>query len=248
MALTPNFPTPPQRSGGGGMTFPEDLISSAGDRKYYTSITFVDYLAAFNGFGMTFGGGIKLPMPRKLNDNEVLLWEEWSGTQQAANIAGAAAQYVPVVGNILSRAAASAVGGIEMLGTFRGQTVNPFMFMMFKRPAFKEHTLQWTLAPRSQKESDTLKDIVKMCKRSALPTKSGLMMDYPKIAMVQLFAGKGDDQYLYKFKPCAIISVQVDYSGVGLPAFFESGAPVAVNLTINLKEIELWDQNDPELQ
>lgn len=264
MALTPNFPTPPQRSGGGSMTFPEDLISSAGDRKYYTSISFVEYdMSILGGFNMSFGGGLKLPMPRKLNDNEILLWEEWNGGAKAL----AAAE--GVVGGALGAGAGKVLGGrigmgLGMLGSpaiagalsagidlaqiSTGKTINPFMFMMFKRPSFKEHTLQWTLAPRSQKESDTLKDIIKECKRSALPPKpSGLLMDYPKIAMVQLFAGKGKDQYLYKFKPCAVISVQVDYSATGLPAFFESGAPVAVNLTLNLKEIELWFQDDPDL-
>jgi len=250
MALTPNFPTPPQRSGGGGMTFPEDLISSAGDRKYYTSISFMNYegYSLAGGFGLTFGSGVKLPMPRKLNDREVLYWEEWNGGQKLESGAERLLQGMMGGGMMSSMFADAITAGTQYAQVAYGKTVNPFMFMMFKRPAFKEHTLQWTLAPRSRKESDTLKDIIKMCKKSALPPKpSGLLMDYPKIAMVQLFAGEGDDQYLYKFKPCAIVSVEVDYSGTGLPAFFESGAPVAVNLTLNLKEIELWFQDDPGL-
>ena len=131
--------------------------------------------------------------------------------------------------------------GLQMYGTFSGQTVNPFQFMMFKRPAFKEHSLTWTLAPNSQEESNALRDIIKECKRAALPpSMSGVMIQYPKLAMVS-FKPSG---YLFKLKPCAIIGVQVDYNGAGQPSFFKSGAPTIVNLTLQLKEYQLQSAQD----
>jgi hypothetical protein len=131
-----------------------------------------------------------------------------------------------------------------MAGTFTGNAVNPFQFMMFKRPGFKEHTLQWSLAPNTQQESDTLKKIINRCKKAALPSPSGGfapgLVKYPEIAMVSF----KPDKYLYKLKPCAIISVQVDYTGAGMPSFFKSGAPTIVNLTLQLKELQLWSQDN----
>lgn len=114
--------------------------------------------------------------------------------------------------------------------------------MMFKRPNFKEHTLQWTLAPNTQEESETLKRIINQCKRAALPSggRTDLMMQYPDMCTVSFTP----DNYLYKIKPCAIISVQVDYTGAGGPSFFKSGAPTVVNLTLQLKEIELWSKDN----
>lgn len=237
----PNFPQPPQR-GFSNDSFPGDLIS--GDRKFYTSISFAKFTgySLTGGISLNFGGNIKLPIPRKLNDNEVMIWEEWSGAQTAGSAVGTLAQYLGF--NNIATAASNLTAGLDKVGSFTGTTVNPFMFMMFKRPAFKEFTLQWSLAPNSQRESDSLDQIIKKCKRAALPTTSGAFMEYPEIANIKLYAGQANDKYLFKFKPCAIISVQVDYTGTGMPSFFKSGAPTVVNLTMQLKEIELWSKND----
>jgi len=244
----PNFPQPPQR-GFSNDSFPGDLVS--GDRKFYTSISFAKYTgySLSNGFSnLSFGGNIKLPIPRKLNDNEVMIWEEFSGVNAIVSGAQGIANYLPGVAGNIARVAggvgAAAVSGFQTSSVFTGQTINPYMFMMFKRPAFKEFTLQWSLAPFSQRESDSLDKIIKKCKRAALPDIGTYTMEYPEIANIKLYAGQANDKYLFKFKPCAIVSVQVDYTGTGMPAFFKSGAPTIVNLTLQLKEIELWSKND----
>jgi hypothetical protein len=109
--------------------------------------------------------------------------------------------------------------------------------MMFKRPNFKEYTFSWILAPNTREDSDNLKDIINKCKKSALPSTGSLgggLMKYPDIAMVRF----RPDDYLFKLKPCAILGVQVDYTGAG-PSFFKSGAPTIVTLTMQLKELQL---------
>lgn len=231
----PNFPTKPQR-GFDITSFPNDLVS--GQRQFYTSIMIMDYKFDFFSFtaGAVGGGGqIKLPMPRRLNDAENIIWEELQGTATAFS----AAQYIPKI----SAAVAAAQQLTEIQSVFSGTAVNPFMFMMFKRPSFKEHILQWTLTPNSQQESDTLIKIINKFKKAALPTTNYALMDYPKIAQVTLKAA-GTDKYLFKFKPCAIVSVQVEHTAAGMPSFFKSGAPTTVNLTLQLKEIQLWKSQD----
>jgi len=235
----PNFPQPPQR-GFSNDSFPGDLVPGNGqqDRKFYTSISFSQYGQLGS---VSFGGNIKLPIPRKLNDNEVMIWEEWSLTNDIRSGA------VNVAQNLFGSMAGSITSALsnisEKQGSFTGRTVNPYMFMMFKRPSFKEFTLQWSLAPTSQRESDSLDKIIKRCKRAALPDTGTVFMDYPELANIKLYAGQANDKYLFKFKPCAIISVQVDYTGAGMPSFFKSGAPTIVNLTLQLKETELWSKN-----
>lgn len=239
----PNFPTKPQR-GFDSTSFPNDLIS--GQRQFYTSVMLMDYKFDFYSLmSSAIGGGgqIKLPMPRRLNDAENIIWEEWSGTNTLAGGITAVSQFAGQYGSLIGAAAT----GLQQLGdiqsTFTGTAINPFMFMMFKRPAFKEHILQWTLTPNSQQESDTLIKIINKFKKAALPTTNGPLMDYPKIAQVSLKAA-GTDRYLYQFKPCAIISVQVEHTAAGMPSFFKSGAPTTVNLTLQLKEIQLWKSQD----
>jgi hypothetical protein len=194
-----------------------------------------------SGLGaISYGGGFKLPIPRRLNDNEVVLWEEWSATGAVAQATSQAA------GQFLGNFATSVVTGLQLgakgAEIASGNVINPFMFMMYKRPGFKEFTLSWTLAPNTESESETLLSIIKECKAAALPSTTGIwgLQKYPKIALVSF----KPEKYLFKLKPCAIISVQVDYNGSGTPSFFRSGAPTVINLTLQLKEIQLWTSEE----
>jgi hypothetical protein len=237
----PNFPTKPGfGSSGGSMTFPKDLNN--GSRQFYTQISFVQYNSPLNtvqnGEGSIMGSTVTLPIPRRLNDNEVIIWEEFSGKDDVMSAARAGA-------SMIGGKTSAVVAGLESLGPYlsmlTGTQINPFQFMMFKRPMFKEHTFTWTLAPNSQEESDSLNDIIKECKRAALPPSiSGFVIDYPKLAMVS-FKPSG---YLYRLKPCVIVAVQVDYTAAGQPSFFKSGAPTIVNLTLQLKEYQLQSAQD----
>ena len=93
-----------------------------------------------------------------------------------------------------------------------------------------------------EETSNTLLDIIKECKKAALPSIGSAwgLQKYPKIALVSL----KPEKYLFKLKPCAIISVQVDYNGSGTPSFFKNGAPTIINLTMQLKEIQLWTSEE----
>lgn len=244
-----NFPTPPGRTNKSATAFPNDLVQ--GTREFYTRISFADYeygLATGGSGSLTMGESVILPIPRKLNDVEVILWEEFSGTNAALGVAGNVAQSTGMLsGGWTSAAVAGIQAAAQGASIQQGATVNPFQFMMFRRPNFKEHTLQWQLAPNTKDESETLKKIINTMKKAALPSAYGGMFGnylqkYPKIAMVQF----RPNNYLYVIKPCAIISVQVDYTGSGGPSFFKSGAPTIVNLTLQLKEMQLWSQDNYE--
>lgn len=209
MATLPNFPTQPRKSGITSEGFPSDLFSD-----FCTTIR-------FTGKNGAVGQIVKLPLPKRLNDQQNIIWEELNLTSMALGMMSGL-QTAYDVGSVATNVA-----------------LNPFAFMQFKRPQFKEHVLQWTLAPNSQQESDKLKNIIKTLKRASLPTESatggGFLVEYPALAEVELNPG----DWLYKFKPCAIQTVQVDYTGAGL-SFFNSKAPTVVNLTVQLKETKLW--------
>ena len=70
----------------------------------------------------------------------------------------------------------------------------------------------------------------------------GALMGYPSIANIQLFPS---DEYLYKFKPAVIESMQVNFAPGNTPGFFKnSQAPTEVLLTIQVKEIVYWLAED----
>ena len=251
-----NIPTKP-KARFQSFSFPDDLTSSESGRNYYTQINFVQYSPALQ-LGLNLikpSGGCNLPLPRKINEIQTLSWESESATSTGAQIGQSLIQagisslqntgktsLASKIGTGLAVAGALASGVSLAAGVGLGVQINPALFMKFKTAGFKEHTLSWTFTPNNEKESQTLSDIINYFKYNSLPSTFGPMMFYPSIAMVKLYP---NDAFTFKFKPCAVTGVQVDYSGGGGPSFFrKNGAPTVVNLTVGLKEIDLWTKNN----
>jgi hypothetical protein len=127
-----------------------------------------------------------------------------------------------------------------------GVAANPFLTLLFKSPTFKTHTFSWKLAPNNIEESVQLQKIVNMFRKHMLPSLAnsggGTLLSYPDIVQVNLFP---NEEFLYKFKPCIVESMSVNFAPTSSPSFFKnSNAPTEVQLSINLKEIEYWLQDD----
>lgn len=276
MAAGFNFPSrlPRINSFQGSLAYPLNLTTSR--RNFYTSISFRRYeinfdespnealntlrtgvedaLSGFSDFTrdnlttyVSDDTNIFLPIPRKLNENQVLSWSELSFTDILSSLG--TSNYSNPATNVLRRTIGGVAGGLLSTGPtiarlsspFTGVTVNPFVFVYFDRPQFKRYSFTWTLAARNRDESEAIQKIVLKLKERSSPTIDGLLMGYPDIVDIN-FAP--DEVFgMLKMKPCVIEAVSVDYTPSG-PSFFESNAPTMVNLTINLKEIELWEQSD----
>lgn len=237
MALTPsipnypvpNFPKPlsADKAANKGLTFPSDLLSDT--RNFHTEIKFVEYKLAqqINSSGAYAipSGGIKLPLPMKINDALVL---HWSSVSLTDTIMGALPSGVGM---------AAGLGGAAVNG---GLALNPLMFMLFQRPEYREFSLNWTLTPKNEKESQDIKDIITKCKQAALPDRSfyNMLMTYPLVALIKMYP---DDIFGHMvFKPCIIKSVIVNNTAAPVPAFYKNGAPAAVTLTLNVQEMQFW--------
>lgn len=247
-------PRPPSVSSISGKQFPEDL----GNLGYYMTFVFSEYRRSspFSPAQLMPGSTpIALPMPDTINDNPSVVWEPISATKEvlggAEKIAGDLSRMMPVspLTNTLVDAG-SIAGGLALkgYGATMGKTINPFLIMLFKQPDYKRFKFSWTLTPRTQKESDTLNDIVKAFRKNMMPDVQGggiqsAIMDFPLIVKPSFHP----DDYMFKFKPCAIRAINIDYTGAGMPAFFTTDAPVAVRLDIDLMEIDLWMRSDMEL-
>jgi hypothetical protein len=251
-----NFPTRPARITDTN-SFPEDLFSDG--KNLGMRIQFVNYknvglasLLSTIGIGANFAiprGGISLPIPKKINDNQIITWKEESGTDYLKGMAssvlgGLMARSSPAVGGVISQAIA---GSVAAGSAAFGISVNPFLFMVFQQPNFKEFSFSWTFAPKNERESEILRNIINEFKDRSLPGfapfTGGLVLDYPDVVLMKFLPN--DIFGNLKFKPCAITSVMVDYTGAG-PSFFKdrsgasNGKPTIVNLTVNFKEIQIW--------
>jgi hypothetical protein len=251
----PNAPMPlsNQTVGSGTLVFPSDLLSytstpsdvtgsssavASGDNQYsnssggyYSQFQFVsadtilpaDRTSSMGMVGSTSfgnGGNIYLPLPQKIQDVQLNLWNDVAFIDYIPSLAGA------VVG---------------ALGQSLSVTANPFMWMLYKQPLFKEWVFQWVLAPNSPDESSALLQILYAFKTAQLPAYQANALLYPYLVYVRL----NPNQYMMDFKPCAIISVEIDFTGSGHgPAFFNTGAPTMVSFTVHLKEVQIQVRSD----
>jgi hypothetical protein len=223
---TINFPKPPQRPSYGGMTFPSDLIT--GDRNRYCSLDLVSYEIGlqFSSTALIRGGGaIRLPMPKTITESLSQQWQQES--------------LGPQFWDALSQSKAGGAAGITA-----GLALNPFLFFKYKNPDYKTYSLEWTLAAVNQKESDTIKSICDMLKRGSLPGVGGdgLLFSYPDVLLISFTP----DDYLFSFRPAVIHNVTVNYSAAGQQAFFKSGAPVIVELKLDISEISWWTKDNAD--
>ncbi len=193
-------------------------------------------LGALGGYAATTGGtvtnlaAIRLPIPNTINDVTVLNWNVRSATSDVGSLIGGA------VGANLSTAGSIAIGAV---GAATGKALNPLLYAAFNRAEFRQFTFDWILAPRTRKESETLKNIVRTFKAASLPSGSGLILDYPLLAIITMHPNNLDG--LATFWPMAITSVNINYtSNPGGPSFFEDkGAPTVATLRVNLMEIKM---------
>jgi len=250
----------------GDMMFPGDLLDN---RNAYISIKFKEYQrrSIFDQPFLPEVGGIRLPLPTQLSENQQVQWNP-QGTDAATGAAieaglkgkssggsigaiavDAAAGAAAGAANKALSATASSLGiDVAQALQLGGLAQNPFLTVLFQSPVFKKHSFSWKLAPNNAQESNTVRDIINSFKSNMLPAMSGnaggTLLTYPNMAIINLFP---DDSYLYKFKPCVIESMDVNYATGGQPSFFrDTNAPVEVQLSVNFLEIEYWLKEDIE--
>lgn len=179
---------------------------------------------------------IALPVPNNLVDDQQLDYN-------AQNLLNVAAQAMPPSLPIQT-------GNLDAINKFQsvytGQTVNPFLAMMFNGPRFKTHQFAWRFSPKTQQESETLVRIINTFKSKALPVQwfGGTLFAYPEVCMISLYPDKARNN-MYRFKPAVITQTSVHYAPSGTPSFFaNSQAPAEIEFKIQLSEISIWTHND----
>lgn len=134
-----------------------------------------------------------------------------------------------------------------------GTAVNPYSTIDFNGVRLKTHSFNWTFSPKSENESNKLRDIIKTIKRKSLPryesvagatdgTFSRALLTYPNLVNIS-FQGINQDYY-YKFKKCMIQNFNVSYNSGNQLQVFEGGKPVVVTASMQLIEAAIHTSND----
>jgi hypothetical protein len=160
-----------------------------------------------------------------------------------------AANFIPIFGDAvasLNTTGANAVTEIknnldDATEQSLGLAYNPNLTLILGGPRLRTHQFSWFLAAKNYEESKAIKEIINELRKAMLPSSvDGFIYKYPNYALIRIHP---ENDFLYKFKPCVISGLSVNYAGAGYPSFMpgkDAGnhPPTIIELTIAFQEVE----------
>jgi hypothetical protein len=170
-----------------------------------------------------------------------------SGTPIRSSIlnVGQAIAYQGAIAATSTAAAAVGLGGTAaaiQAGT--GLVFNPHTTAIFSSVNIRTMIYQWTLAPKTEKESRNIEEIVRTLRNAMLPYRgtNELFLRFPDQIEYKILGAEPD--YDMPTTPCVITGIDLNRSPQGPVFFAKTGAPVLYGLTINLSEIRALTRDD----
>ena len=141
-------------------------------------------------------------------------------------------------GEKLGGATGSAVAQIAS-----GTAPNPNLAVLFKNIGLRDHSFSYRFAPHSEQELKTLKEIIKQLKIRMLPgfvSAADALYTFPDMCDISFTPGAVES---FKIKRCVLTNLSVNYAPNG-PAFFKTGDPVVVEISMQFKEMSPVTRRD----
>ena len=219
-----------------------------------------------NGFGIPDGfnldSSVTLPYPTSLSDNQNHNWENTEGSiaQITNNILSPSGGSSGGNGgnggkggkqskgkSFISAFLKKVIGdGKKMYGAAlnefgaRKAIIDPGYFQNYNGSTPRSFTMAYTLVPQSQKEAQTIKDIILWFKQYSSPTyvPKTPIMGAPFIFTIS-FAGNQYITDMFKMDKCVLTGISVDYASDGSFMLYKDGFPKQIGLTLNFAEVEI---------
>lgn len=128
----------------------------------------------------------------------------------------------------------------SIIGRTTGKVLNPNVELLFRTVELRSFSYQFDFTPRSEDESEVVKQIIRAFKKDSSAKKgtSGLFLSSPNVFKLQFRRGREKHPFLNNFKICALKSVQVDYtSGTGGYKVYSDSTPVKMSMGLSFTEL-----------
>lgn len=145
-------------------------------------------------------------------------------------------------------------------GALTGAAINPNETLGFEGVNLKNYSFAWDLYPSNAEDSRLIEQIVRLCKREALPRLSSgglnslgpfetaginvgrVFLKYPSVVTINLLGVK--PTAWMRFKPAMITDITVDYAAGGTMGIMQGGVPAGVNLSMSFSELSIHTAED----
>ena len=139
-------------------------------------------------------------------------------------------------------AAASAIGSDinSLLGRTQGVILNPNLELLFQRPSLRPFNFEFKMSPRSSAEAARIVEIIRFFKQGMAPIRdeSRLFLKTPHTFRIKYVQQGEDSKFLNRFKECALLSCNIQYTPEGNYAPYEDGAMSSYAMSLQFKELE----------
>ena len=139
-----------------------------------------------------------------------------------------------------------------------GQIVNPNVELLFNGVQLRGgFNFTFDLIPRNASEGEQIRNIIRLFKKSMLPSKtsgsagqaSGFFVKSPNVFRINYMQGSQPHPFLNKFKVCALTNMSTDYAASGEYSSYHNSTPVHMRLTMSFQELspvytEDYDNDD----
>ena len=180
------------------------------------------------------------------------------GGEAGANAAGknlqaATANKDVTTALIAIKASEAAVGGSGLLSRVAGLAVDSSLELLFNGPSLREFSFSFKMTPRSKKEAEMVRSIIRTFKQamSVKRSQSVLLLKAPHTFRISYITSTQDHPYLNRFKECALTNCSVNYTPDGQYMSYNDSDPggrsmTAYELSLSFNELEPIFDDDYE--
>jgi len=124
-----------------------------------------------------------------------------------------------------------------------GSVLNPNLELLFGGVNLRSFAFDFDFIPRDERESGLVKEIIRIFKQSMAPKTgsntagAGLFIEAPNVFLLKYKTGNLPHPYLNTFKPCALTSMGVNYTGSGSYTTYADKTPVHMKLSLSFTEL-----------
>ena len=135
----------------------------------------------------------------------------------------------------------SAVSAAKRGAQIAGYPINPAVEVLFSARPQRQWMFEVFLLPRSEKEVESVKNIIRTLRYYAAPeiTLNGFAFVPPADFDITFFQAGKENTNLPRINTCVLDRIDVDYSPEQSYSTFANGHPVAVRLSLGFREVEI---------
>lgn len=152
---------------------------------------------------------------------------------------------------ILNQIPAAASGALRGAVGATGRAINPGVQVLYRSTHLRNFDFSFLFAPRSQRESVAMENIIKKLRMYSSPVDEGLFYRSPAEIVIEFHrridnSVGGINYHVIRMKRQTVRQIDVNYAPSGVYSTFKNGYPVHCMMTLRTKEMEIITRNAVE--